>query len=54
MQYLLDSIGEDGETYEDSNSAIQEPDIVMKSEDLSTDQYREPHDSPDKRVESCK
>lgn len=51
--HLLDSIGEDDESYEDSNSAIQEPDAVIVSEDLSTDEYGKSHDPPDKGVKSC-
>lgn len=52
--HLLDSIGEDDETYEDAYCPIQVPHLGFMLEHFSTDEDGESHDPPDQWVESWK
>ncbi len=52
--HLLDSIGEDDQTYEDTYCPIQVPHLRLLPEHFSTDEDGEAHDSAHQRVESWK
>lgn len=52
--HLLDSVGEDDETYEDAYRPVQVPHLGLVLEHFSTDENGEAHDSAHQGVESCK
>lgn len=48
---LLDAVCQNDESNEDSDGAIQKPDVSVVLEDLGADQNGKPHNSTDQRVE---
>lgn len=50
----LDSVGQDGEAYEDSHRSVQVPHHGLVLEHLSADEDGEAHDGPHQGVEAWK
>lgn len=50
VHILLDAIGKNDESNENSDEAIQKPDVRMVLEDFGTDQNGKSHNAPNQRV----